>query len=176
MCCGVARGLNLPHPEIASFKECLLRLRKYTFSKKDHVAILKQFQNPPSGCRKCLWANSGDLFPQSAGDGRIFFVFMSGAHLSFWALPAGRKRIIVACRSNLTFVISDSSESRIVPLYEENNTFFKFWTLFCDFCVAGEAIGTPPRSLLMGLLSASSLQKVTLKLNTFALFCFLLPF
>ena len=121
MCCGEARGHNLPHPETASFKKSLLHLRNYTFSKKDHVAILKQFQNPPSGCRKCLWANSGDLFPDRARDRSIFNIFMAGADLSSWPFPEVSKRIMLACRSNLSFFIFDTFDSRIVPLQKENN-------------------------------------------------------
>ena len=124
MCCGAARGPILPHPETASFKKCLLRLRKYTLKKKDHVAILIQFQDPPPGCRKCLWANSGDLFPSRARDRSIFNIFMAGADLSFRPLPEVSKRIMLACRSNLSFFIFATFCSRIVPLRKENNTFF----------------------------------------------------
>ena len=101
--------------------------RKVHFFKTRSCDRLEKIQNTPSGCRKCLWANSGGLFPYRARDRLISNIFMAGVDLSSWLLPAVRKRLMLACRVNITFFIFDTFYSRIVPLHKENNTFFKIY-------------------------------------------------
>ena len=81
--------------------------------------------SPPSGCRKCLWPNSGGLFRPCAGGRWILKFFMASADLPSRPFPEVRQRIVLTYSPSLTFLIFYCSVGRIVSLYKENNTFSK---------------------------------------------------